>query len=81
MPQLIPGEYIYIAHSEATRCDECGLRDYKFGVALETVFSHDNELVGIEAIVRFVVCGHVVPQSCADISAVANMLDRDEKTR
>ena len=74
---LIPGEYIGLDLPEQY-CPICEEHYTRMGVANEVLLTDNNELLGLEGVVRFEDCGHRVPNSFAHPLSIAVMLEKLE---
>lgn len=71
---LTPGDYVSL-NLPPQFCPICQTYSSNIGVSNEVVFTDNNELLGVQGVVRFEDCEHRVPNSFAHPLSVANMLE------
>lgn len=71
---LTPGEYVLL-NVPAQFCPICQISSNKIGAVNEVVITDNNELLGVQGVVRFEDCGHRVPNAFAHPVSIASMLD------
>jgi DNA-binding helix-hairpin-helix protein with protein kinase domain len=70
-----PGTAVLMRVPRQVKCPVC-VADYnEIATSLEAVVTDRGEFLGIQAVVRFQVCGHRVPNATASPSAIGLMLE------
>ena len=68
---------IRLERDDVVTCSACGTPEQNLMVYNEPVVTEDGQ-IGIEAVVTFARCGHVVPQAHADPEKVAWVLEQED---
>lgn len=79
MSPLPSGTYVPLALWVTVVCQPCDFTTRRVGASIEPAFSADGDFLGLEGVLSFESCGHLLPGGTIDAEALAGLMDDIEE--